>query len=113
MIVSPPQRIKLAGWNVLWTNSDRRLLSLGGADAIPFRALLQAMPAFGLTTEISDDPREKTVLEVLEPGPCINRNDTLIEPGTNNQWTVLGRDNNQSDFTVRYFLAKITTEDNG
>ena len=115
-MISPALRIQQNGWLELWRNSARRMIALDTTDArraVPFQALLQSVSPFGLDTEILNDPREKTMMEIMSPGPVVNANDKLMEPGTTNRWCVIGRDNNAADFTVKYVLAKVVTEDTG
>lgn len=78
---------------------------------VNFKALLAVAPPIDPNTELGSDPREKAVCELFAPGPVICLNDFITEPGTQNKWQVVYRDNNTADFVVKYMLAKVLTID--
>ena len=74
---------------------------------VTFTGLMATADVFEAATELGDDVREVSKLEVLAPGPALNRDDLIGEVGTDNQWTVVKRTADQSDITVKYWCVKV------
>jgi len=106
------QDAQIDGFNSLLDSSGRSLQWVGKTGSpVPFMALLTQAPPIDPDSQLSIDVREKTLMQVLSPGPAIVLGDTIIEPGTSNQWSTIWREDNPTDWATNYVLSKITEFD--
>ena len=100
------QQLLVGGFQAQLRGYGRNLQSLTTPN-VTFTGLMSAADAYEAATELTDDLREVSKLEVLSPGPALSRNDLIGEVGTDNQWTVVKRVANQSDISTAYWLVKV------
>lgn len=100
---------RLEGFRALLCTDGTRLSRVKSPQT-SFEALLNVNPPFDVPSELIDDPREKALMEVESPGPVLVKSDTLKDV-CGNIWQIWRRDNNPADFTVKYWLTKVTQAD--
>ncbi len=106
------QDAQIEGFNALLDSAGRTLQWVRRTgQPVDFIAILTQAPPIDPESQLSVDVREKTLMQVMSPGPAIALNDTVIEPGTANQWQVLWREDNPTDWATNYVMAKITEQD--
>lgn len=97
----------------------RRFRQVGNApNATDFYGLLTPAASIDPRLELGSDLRELSTLECLNidaspwgAAPDIAQQDRLLDVMANATWRVVKRENNPADFTVKFWVVKITGQD--
>ncbi|MDB6022928.1 MAG: hypothetical protein JWQ04_2785 [Pedosphaera sp.] len=99
------QTARLEGFRAQLAVDGVTLTILSAAGGTIF-GLLSVNPPVEVPSELTEDRREKAILEVLRPAPAVVRADQLKDDD-GNKWQIWTREDNAADFAVKFWLVKL------